>query len=94
MSSVQMILQASKRRICGAAISGSDRLRRKRIFQGRQVRLAREERSVRYDGPQRLQMVRKYDVSIEDGMDENDWEAGRADRKIGDKVQLVGDEIF
>lgn len=34
-------------------------------------------------------------VSIEDGMDESDW-AGWADltRKIGDKVQLVGDDLF
>ncbi|RAU17151.1 phosphopyruvate hydratase [Nitrincola tibetensis] len=34
-------------------------------------------------------------VSIEDGMDESDW-SGWADltRKIGDKVQLVGDDLF
>lgn len=34
-------------------------------------------------------------VSIEDGMDESDWE-GWADltAKIGDKVQLVGDDLF
>lgn len=34
-------------------------------------------------------------VSIEDGMDESDWD-GWADltRKIGDKVQLVGDDLF
>ncbi|KAA0874681.1 phosphopyruvate hydratase [Nitrincola tapanii] len=34
-------------------------------------------------------------VSIEDGMDESDWD-GWADltRKVGDKVQLVGDDLF
>ena len=34
-------------------------------------------------------------VSIEDGMDESDWD-GWADltNKIGDKVQLVGDDLF
>ncbi|MCH1487875.1 MAG: phosphopyruvate hydratase, partial [Pseudomonadales bacterium] len=34
-------------------------------------------------------------LSIEDGMDESDW-AGWADltQKIGDKVQLVGDDLF
>ena len=34
-------------------------------------------------------------MSIEDGMDESDW-AGWADltQKIGDKVQLVGDDLF
>ena len=34
-------------------------------------------------------------ISIEDGMDESDWE-GWADltNKIGDKVQLVGDDLF
>ncbi len=34
-------------------------------------------------------------VSIEDGMDENDWEGFKAlTGKIGDKVQLVGDDLF
>ncbi len=34
-------------------------------------------------------------VSVEDGMDESDWE-GWADltRKLGDRVQLVGDDLF
>lgn len=34
-------------------------------------------------------------ISIEDGMDESDWE-GWADltRKVGDRVQLVGDDLF
>ncbi|MDT0688626.1 phosphopyruvate hydratase [Salegentibacter sp. F188] len=34
-------------------------------------------------------------ISIEDGMDENDWEGWKAlTEKIGDKVQLVGDDLF
>lgn len=34
-------------------------------------------------------------VSIEDGMDENDWDGWKSlTDKIGDKVQLVGDDLF
>jgi len=34
-------------------------------------------------------------ISIEDGMDENDWEGWKTlTDKIGDKVQLVGDDLF
>lgn len=34
-------------------------------------------------------------ISIEDGMDENDWEGWKAlTDKIGDRVQLVGDDLF
>ncbi|GAA0873495.1 phosphopyruvate hydratase [Gangjinia marincola] len=34
-------------------------------------------------------------ISIEDGMDENDWEGWKLlTQKIGDKVQLVGDDLF
>jgi enolase len=34
-------------------------------------------------------------ISIEDGMDENDWEGWRyLTQKIGHKVQLVGDDLF
>lgn len=38
----------------------------------------------------------KYPIlSIEDGMDENDWEGWKSlTDKIGDKVQLVGDDLF
>ena len=40
--------------------------------------------------------VDKYPiVSIEDGMDEDDWEGWKAlTEKTGDKVQLVGDDLF
>ncbi len=34
-------------------------------------------------------------ISIEDGMDENDWKGWKAlTEKVGDKVQLVGDDLF
>ena len=34
-------------------------------------------------------------ISIEDGMDENDWEGwDLLTKKVGDKVQLVGDDLF
>jgi enolase len=41
-------------------------------------------------------LAAKYPIiSIEDGMDENDWDGGNCLRKrIGDKVQLVGDDLF
>ncbi len=42
------------------------------------------------------ELVAKYPIiSIEDGMDENDWEGWKyLTEKIGDKVQLVGDDLF
>ena len=41
-------------------------------------------------------LTRKYPiVSVEDGMDESDWDGwATLTRKIGDKVQLVGDDLF
>src|SRR5688572_19454232 len=41
-------------------------------------------------------MAGKYPiVSIEDGMDEEDWDGWKAlTEKIGDRVQLVGDDLF
>lgn len=42
------------------------------------------------------ELCSKYPIiSIEDGMDENDWEGWKyLTEKIGDKVQLVGDDLF
>ena len=42
------------------------------------------------------ELVNKYPIiSIEDPVDENDWEGFRlVTEKIGDKVQLVGDDLF
>lgn len=43
-----------------------------------------------------VELVNKYPIiSIEDPVDENDWEGFRkVTEKIGDKVQLVGDDLF
>ncbi len=42
------------------------------------------------------QLVDKYPIiSIEDGMDENDWAGWKyLTKKLGDRVQLVGDDLF
>jgi len=42
------------------------------------------------------ELVANYPIiSIEDGMDENDWEGWKyLTDKVGDKVQLVGDDLF
>ncbi len=42
------------------------------------------------------ELCSKYPIiSVEDGMDENDWEGWKyLTEKIGDKVQLVGDDLF
>ncbi len=41
-------------------------------------------------------LIKKYPIiSIEDGLDENDWNGWKAmTDKIGDNIQLVGDDIF
>lgn len=43
-----------------------------------------------------VEMVDKYPIiSIEDGMDENDWEGSQLlTKKLGDKIQLIGDDLF
>ena len=43
-----------------------------------------------------VELCEKYPIiSIEDGMDENDWDGWKLlTEKIGDKVQLVGDDLF
>ncbi|MEC5425351.1 phosphopyruvate hydratase [Virgibacillus sp. C22-A2] len=42
------------------------------------------------------EMVNKYPIiSIEDGLDENDWEGFKLlTERLGDRVQLVGDDLF
>jgi len=42
------------------------------------------------------ELTEKYPIiSIEDGLDENDWEGWKyLTEKLGDKVQLVGDDLF
>ena len=43
-----------------------------------------------------IDWTKKYPIiSIEDGLDEDDWDAWKdLTNKIGDKVQLVGDDLF
>ena len=43
-----------------------------------------------------VELCEKYPIiSIEDGMDENDWDGWKLlTEKIGDRVQLVGDDLF
>ena len=43
-----------------------------------------------------VNLVEKYPIiSIEDGMDENDWDGWKLlTEKLGDKIQLVGDDLF
>ena len=43
-----------------------------------------------------VELCKKYPIiSIEDGMDENDWDGWKLlTEKIGDKVQLIGDDLF
>ena len=62
------------------------------IFEGVNGIKRNSEEQVKY-----LQnLTQKYPIlSIEDGMDENDWDGWEAlTKKIGDKVQLVGDDLF
>ena len=62
------------------------------IFEGEKgVKRSSEEQAIYL-----LELSSKYPiVSIEDGMDENDWEGWRfLTEKAGDKVQLVGDDLF
>tara|TARA_B100000795_G_C22791346_1_gene437087 strand:- start:55 stop:1344 length:1290 start_codon:yes stop_codon:yes gene_type:complete len=53
-------------------------------------------RSSREQADYLAELSEKYPIiSIEDGMDENDWEGWKyLTEKIGDKVQLVGDDLF
>jgi len=68
------------------------------IFEGGQYDLASEGRklSAADMASYWADMAAKYPiVSIEDGMDEEDWEGWKAlTDAIGDKVQLVGDDLF
>ena len=63
-----------------------------RIFEGENAKVLNSEEQANYLS----ELVDKYPIiSIEDGMDENDWDGWKYLTKIsGDKVQLVGDDLF
>jgi len=63
-----------------------------RIFEGEDAKVLNSDEQANYLS----ELVDKYPIiSIEDGMDENDWDGWKYLTKIsGDKVQLVGDDLF
>jgi enolase len=85
-------LQAGHRRDPGTGLRGE------RVLQERQVRV--ERRSGEYDSAgfadYLADLVSKHPIiSIEDGLDESDWDGWKVlTDKIGDKIQLVGDDLF
>ena len=63
-----------------------------KIFEGPEGKLRDSKQQAEY----LAELSKKYPiVSIEDGMDENDWDGWRyLTELIGDSVQLVGDDLF
>ncbi|MFV0237465.1 MAG: phosphopyruvate hydratase [Flavobacteriales bacterium] len=61
-------------------------------FEGEKGKVRTSEEQVEYLS----ELTEKYPIiSIEDGMDENDWDGFKQlTNKIGDKVQIVGDDLF
>ena len=61
-------------------------------FEGANGKIRTSEEQAEY----LAELSRKYPIiSIEDGMDENDWEGWKSlTDKVGDKIQLVGDDLF
>lgn len=62
------------------------------LFEGAKGAVRNSEEQAKY----LADLSRKYPIiSIEDGMDENDWEGWQAlQKEIGDKVQIVGDDLY
>ena len=63
-----------------------------RIFEGEDAKVLNSEEQANYLS----ELVDKYPIiSIEDGMDENDWEGWKYLTSLcGEQVQLVGDDLF
>lgn len=61
-------------------------------FEGTKGKIRTSEEQAQY----LADLSEKYPIiSIEDGMDENDWDGWKSlTEKVGDKVQLVGDDLF
>lgn len=68
------------------------------FFVDGRYRLAAEDRSFDSAGfaDYLAELVDRYPIiSIEDGMDENDWAGwNRLTERLGDRIQLVGDDLF
>ncbi|AMD84922.1 enolase [Capnocytophaga haemolytica] len=62
------------------------------IFEGAKGKVRTSQEQAEY----LAELVSKYPIiSIEDGMDQNDWDGWKVlTDKIGDRVQLVGDDLF
>lgn len=61
-------------------------------FEGDKGKIRSSEEQAEY----LAELASKYPIiSIEDGMDENDWDGWKAlTDKVGDKIQLVGDDLY
>jgi len=61
-------------------------------FEGEKGRILTSEEQANY----LAELTEKYPIiSVEDGMDENDWEGWKyLTAKIGEKIQIVGDDLF
>jgi enolase len=77
---------------CAASEFYSEGVYDYRRFEGEKARIRTSEEQVEY----LEELVSKYPIdSIEDGMSENDWAGWEMlTRRIGDKCQLVGDDLF
>ncbi|MGB1805778.1 MAG: phosphopyruvate hydratase [Flavobacteriaceae bacterium] len=77
---------------CAAAEFYKDRVYDYSLFEGAEGVKRSSEEQAQY----LTELSQKYPIiSIEDGMDENDWEGWKSlTDKVGDSVQLVGDDLF
>lgn len=77
---------------CAAAEFYKDGIYDYQLFEGESAEKRTSEQQVDY----LVSLCEKYPIiSIEDGLDENDWDGWKMlTDKIGDKVQIVGDDLF
>lgn len=77
---------------CAAAEFYKDGKYNYTVFEGEKGKVRSSEEQATY----LAELCNQYPIiSIEDGMDENDWDGWKSlTEKIGDKVQLVGDDLF
>ncbi len=77
---------------CAAAEFYEDGVYNYKKFEGEQGQVRTSHEQAAY----LAELCRNYPIiSIEDGMDENDWEGWKKlTQLVGDKIQLVGDDLF